>query len=339
MDRMHLTKVTPLRTAHRGMTFAVVGVLAVVVVAVVGAAALSLGQGPAQVPVGGGIVAPAETTVPPSAPPSDVPGLAPLPVTVTGTEACSDVDQGNETTVAGVRQIRGIEKRCVERMSDPRLNGASTRAYSVDVAPDSSERWWGTAQLTNDGGAWRGTWTGTFETGASVVDIVGFWTGIGGYEGLQYRLSAKISAYSIDVTGTLEAVGPVEVTATESCRDAGSVSRGPAIDGYAATYRGGILDCSDVASDPRVGGTSRVTVDIDQRADGSADLRTTWVITNDAGTWEGTGVGTVDIGYTTHRVAFELEGTGDYAGFRYAGSLVSEDGRESTITGLIEPID
>ncbi len=92
-------------------------------------------------------------------------------------------------------------------------------------------------------------------------------------------------------------------------------------------------------ADPRVGGTSRVTFDIDQRADESADLRTTWVITNDGGTWEGTGAGTIDVGYTTHRVAFALAGTGDYAGFRYVGNLVSEDGRDSTITGMIEPID
>lgn len=334
MDRIQLTEVTPRRTANRGLTYAVVGVLAIVIVAVVGAGALSLGQGPQDLPAGGGVGAPSATPAPPAASPT----LAPLPASVTGTEICGG-NPGTETTVGGVKQTRGITKRCVERMSDPRVSGESTRSYSTDVYADGSEYWWGTAELSNDGGAWRGIWTGTYKAGAEGVDIVAVWTGISGYDGLQYRLSVKVYASSINVTGTIEQIGPVELTGTSDCALRKSPTDGPSVEGFVETYRDGAFACTERASDPRVSGTGENRFNVNIRADRSADIWGTWVITNDLGTWEGSWAGTVDNGYTTHRAAGVLLGSGAYEGFRYRPSVVSSEGVDYAVTGTIEPID
>lgn len=102
---------------------------------------------------------------------------------------------------------------------------------------------------------------------------------------------------------------------------------------------GGIIDCTINASDPRVGGVSTGHIAMDERADLSAEIWGTTVITNAGGTWEGRWAGTIDKGFTTYRIEGLYTGTGGYAGLEYRESAISNDATTYTTgTGIIRPV-
>lgn len=130
---------------------------------------------------------------------------------------------------------------------------------------------------------------------------------------------------------------PVAVTGTLSC----SLTAGTQTTVAGVTQvRGLAADCSGRSlSDARVRGTQRHAVSIDVRADGSADHWGTTTIAGDAGGWAGTFTGIIDKGYTTHRTAALLSGTGAYAGLQFRYFSTSDDeGSTWTVTGTIETV-
>ncbi|MDA8201776.1 MAG: hypothetical protein M0Z49_03270 [Chloroflexi bacterium] len=100
--------------------------------------------------------------------------------------------------------------------------------------------------------------------------------------------------------------------------------------------RGMVLAGPTRNSDPRVSGPATVHVNIDIRPDQSADLWGTATIAGPDGTWTGPFAGFVEAGYTTHRMAAVMRGTGAYAGLQYRYTQTGTDGTNFTSTGVIE---
>ena len=61
----------------------------------------------------------------------------------------------------------------------------------------------GTMVITNDGGAWDGTWTGWIEADNFHV-LEGELLGSGDYEGLVYRATWEYYDWPAEVTGVIE---------------------------------------------------------------------------------------------------------------------------------------
>jgi hypothetical protein len=86
--------------------------------------------------------------------------------------------------------------------------------------------------------------------------------------------------------------------------------------GDVTQYRDGKLTQQVEASDPRLSGTAEVTFNLDERADGSANLWGSSLISNDKGTWVcDKWTGAVSTGYTEQYVFNQAQGTGDYEGY------------------------
>ena len=128
---------------------------------------------------------------------------------------------------------------------------------------------------------------------------------------------------------------PVAVTGTGYCGGQGGTETQV---GDVEQIRGLVLGCSTTASDPRVSGWTAVHVNIDIHPDQRAELWGTTTITGPDGTWTGPWVGFIEKGYTTHRMASVLRGTGAYAGLQYRYTQTSEDGANTVSSGVIEPI-
>ena len=104
-----------------------------------------------------------------------------------------------------------------------------------------------------------------------------------------------------------------------------------------ARYQGVELTCSGRPSDPRLVGQYRNSLDVVEAADESATLTGTFSIDGEAGSWSGRWTGTVDAGYTTHRIQGLLLGSGAYAGLRWAISVIATETGGYVATGVIEP--
>ena len=95
-----------------------------------------------------------------------------------------------------------------------------------------------------------------------------------------------------------------------------------------------ILECRGAASDPRLEGLQRVTVSVDMRADGSADIEGTFTITTASGAWYGDWTGSIAIGYTTHRMSGVLTGSGAFAGLEWRYDQIGTE-RDLVLVGTI----
>lgn len=108
------------------------------------------------------------------------------------------------------------------------------------------------------------------------------------------------------------------------------------------TYRGTWSGMSD----ERVNGEFEHVMDVDVEADGDRFVgyitATRMRITNEGGSWEGSGSGTGVWSRAApshvHVLDYTLDGTGDYAGLHYRFRMEGEEYPWS-LTGTIEPID
>ena len=337
MDRMHVTDVTPVATRGRRFgAFEAVAVVAVAVIAVVGAASL-LNNDQSSQPAGIGSNPTSTPTVAPATlAPTDV--ALPVPVEVTARFTCSTLSNGSEAAAGDVTQYRGVKLRCAGTASDPRLSGTANVAVSIDERKDGSADIWGTGSIGESGRGWRGTWSGTVDVGYTTHRITGVYIGTGDYEGLRVRWTQTGDETTFELTGTLERTDTIPPDgATAVRRNACSVwSNGTEeVVGGVTQYRGVILKCTGDASDPRLAGAIDVVVNIDEFGDESAALWSTPTITTKDGAWEGSERGTVDVGYTTHRLEGVLIGSGDYAGLEFRYTQIGED--PYIMTGTIGP--
>jgi hypothetical protein len=99
---------------------------------------------------------------------------------------------GTESFPDGRYHVRGGQQLFAMTADDPRLNNAEILIFvnwnfaTVPPPVVYTGRIWGEFTITNEGGYWKGTWTGTRdERGFSYYQLIG--AGSGGYEGQQLR--------------------------------------------------------------------------------------------------------------------------------------------------------
>jgi hypothetical protein len=99
-------------------------------------------------------------------------------------------DLGTESVdPAGVSHVQGRSMTCAADASDPRLAGELTLVAQINEQPDTGARIDGTESLANTGGAWIGTWDGTYDAGWTTHRWTGTVKGSGDYKGLEYRFT------------------------------------------------------------------------------------------------------------------------------------------------------
>lgn len=133
-------------------------------------------------------------------------------VDVTGTTNCVDVKDGIDTGVG--MSFRDAVYDCTMDLSDDRLDGAGETINSCDVTEDGETtlaECRGTSLLTNDGGTWEGTFSGTSTWSttdpAHVHDMDFVFVGTGDYDGLQFVATMEGTDYPWNVTGQIEPIG------------------------------------------------------------------------------------------------------------------------------------
>ena len=89
----------------------------------------------------------------------------------------------------GVNHVKGRSMVCTVDASDRRLAGTAVLVASIDEQPDQSARIGGSESMVNEGGAWIGTWSGTYDTGWTTHRWTGTVSGSGAYAGLEYRFT------------------------------------------------------------------------------------------------------------------------------------------------------
>ena len=262
--------------------------------------------------------------------------LVATPASFTASEACTETDNGTTKTVDGVVQSRYQQFECTSTSGDARLAGNGLAIMNWDEYPDGTSVAWGTRFIANDDGVWRGVWSAETTVGASVMEFETVLVGEGGYDGFVAPMTVRVSALGPSTwTGTI-LPAPPPINGHETCRT-DAYGTETLTDGITA-YRGVVLACTDKMTDPSVSGTGRLDVSIDMRADESADIWGTYVLTNDDGAWNGFAFGTIDVGYTTHRVEAVLTGSGDYAGMLYRMSLITDAaGTGYNVSALVVP--
>jgi hypothetical protein len=140
------------------------------------------------------------TQAPASASPSPTPNRSLLPTAkaatfgpftvVSGQVTCNGGSDGTQTTdTRDVTHIRGGTLECAETTNDARVSGRSVWGVNMDrwgTGPRNAAMvQWGSVRITNDGGSWEGTYTGTYDPDRGDT-IVAWMKGSGGYAGLVY---------------------------------------------------------------------------------------------------------------------------------------------------------
>jgi hypothetical protein len=100
------------------------------------------------------------------------------------------VDPGTCIYPGGMEICRDLTVVFASDASDDRFDGSATTVIhsNFHLEPYGGQQW-GTMELVNAGGSWKGTWTGVRnEDGSAYLRAVAH--GQGGYEGLQVRLEA-----------------------------------------------------------------------------------------------------------------------------------------------------
>jgi hypothetical protein len=133
--------------------------------------------------------------------PAAVPAMSPSalpaavsygPVTVvTGTSDCGDLSPHWTRAPDGTYHARNQTITCNDTSNDPRVSGAHTASFSMDVwgelsPPEAAGVQWGTVRIENAGGAWEGRFTGVASLPQPGDTIAEWFTGTGGYAGLSY---------------------------------------------------------------------------------------------------------------------------------------------------------
>jgi hypothetical protein len=327
MSGTNMAQVGP-KAPQAGWLYAAAAVLVIVVV-VAGGYGILQSTNPGTGIGGPASVAPTATPLPTATP-------SPTTTTVTGSEDCWQIQAETTVVVDDVKQSRGSEFECTAENSDPRLAGEGTASTNWDDYPDGTEIMWGTRVITNDGGSWRSVWNVKTRTDATTMAFPAVFVGEGGYAGLVAALDVVVSVPGPGSFSGVITPAPPTLTGHETCVTNNAGTETP-LEGFTA-YRGVRMTCTDTMSDLRVSGTGANEISIDMRLDGSADIWGTYVLANEDGTWEGYWAGTVDEGYTTHRVESLLVGTGDYEGLLYRLSLVSDATDTGyDLAGLIVP--
>jgi hypothetical protein len=112
-------------------------------------------------------------------------------VYVTGWQVC--MPPGFTVTgpdASGASHVRDGGFTCTDDMNDPRVSGTTHGDWQMDawgegLGNGALVQWSRRMELSNDGGAWVGTYAG-FYTPDTGDYIVIWYKGIGGYEGLSY---------------------------------------------------------------------------------------------------------------------------------------------------------
>ena len=112
-----------------------------------------------------------------------------------GAEVETYDDDGNRQTLRGSVMSGNL------KMDDPRISGAWETTINIDEFPQPDtdvrvEVHWGELTITNDQGAWNGTWKSTYDSSSPVeTDLVLYeLAGAGAYEGLSALLAPTESA-------------------------------------------------------------------------------------------------------------------------------------------------
>lgn len=334
MNRIQLAEVTPGQPHRSRFTaFAAVAAAVVIGVAVVGGGALLLSGGPAG-PGRGAPVAASPSPIPTVAPtPSPTPALPAGAVATTGSSTCTTPEPGTETIVNGLEQKRDSVVICTVTQSDPRVSGTQTVDFNYDEQADGTWTYWGTIGLVNDGGSWTGVWTG-FGPDDQRATATNYLKGEGGYAGLQYRGTADIVTGVM--SGTIEPLGPVEVTSSETCTEKVPGESGVTAAGLEYT-RSTVQVCTDVASDPRVAGETTIVLTMEEQPDGSWTYDGQVSLRNAGGSWTGLVEGTSEPNATVAHLTGRWIGVGAYAGSTYVASVTLRGDSTASITGTITP--
>lgn len=133
---------------------------------------------------------------------------------------------------------------------------------------------------------------------------------------------------------------PTAISTTLACWSAPSPNETEVPVGQGTQIRGIVLECAYPATaDARLQGTSTVDVSVDVAADQSANVWGSMELVGARGSWRGPWTGIVDPGYTTHRIAGALTGSGAYAGLQWRFTQTSADaGTTWDVAGTIEPV-
>ncbi len=149
---------------------------------------------------------PVPTQAPPPAP-SPVP--TPVPITdgagpeyVTGTFSFSLRDNGTQTVVGAVTQIRNMVVEGEGTANDPRATGTSTGHLSSDAYSEVGSEW-GTMRIENSGGVWEGSVSGAAWANGNASSVSGWLVGSGGYAGYTYYIRMTNSGLSGTVEGII----------------------------------------------------------------------------------------------------------------------------------------
>jgi hypothetical protein len=121
---------------------------------------------------------------------------------VTGTMTFSALENGTETKVGNVTQLRGLVLAGPWTMNDPRVNVTGTARLSVDEYPNVNSMW-ETMHLENANGAWDGTVTAASWNGGNTANNSGWLVGSGAYAGYTYYVHFWGSGYNYQVEGII----------------------------------------------------------------------------------------------------------------------------------------
>ena len=121
---------------------------------------------------------------------------------VTGTMNFSAAENGTETKVGNVTQLRGVVFSGAWTMNDPRVNAMGTARFSVDEYDNVCSEC-GTMRLENANGAWEGTVTGGGWNGGETTNFSGWLVGSGAYAGYTYYVHFWGSGYNYLAEGII----------------------------------------------------------------------------------------------------------------------------------------
>jgi hypothetical protein len=133
-------------------------------------------------------------------------------VEVTGTSSCVDVVDGVDTGEG--MNFRDAVYECTMDLTDERLMGDVETVNSCEFTEDGETTLGecdGTSVISNDGGTWEGTFTGTTTWSdsepAHVHHIELVYIGAGDYDGLRFVAEMDGTDYPWAVTGQVEPAG------------------------------------------------------------------------------------------------------------------------------------
>ena len=198
---------------------------------------------------------------------------------------------------------------------------------NADERADARADIWGSATIETDGGGWDGFWIGTVDEGGSIYHVQAAYQGTGGYEGLRLATSQASGDLGGTITGRIEDVDTPPAASEPVITGASCLTLSGPVSGSASQGRGARLKCSVQSADPRfVSDLESIVANGDERADGSATIWGTATLSNAGGMWQSTWQGSVEAGYTTHRMDGVAVGSGDYAGLEYHFSQIGNNG-------------